>query len=63
MKRDRTRDEMNRMREAVAETLGERFCSSCNRHKKTAGGKFKFSRTRMWRCADCVARISKGMFK
>ena len=61
MKVDKHRQELSRMREAVAESTGERHCSYCNKFKTTVGGKWKQVRhQRRWMCEPCYQlRISK----
>lgn len=55
MKQDSHRMEMSRMREAVAEATGERFCAYCNRYKQSQGGKFKkIGAQRRWQCKACT---------
>ena len=54
------RDEMNRMREAVAQSTGERYCAYCAKYKPLQGGRFKSMRSqKRWQCKDCV-ELRKG---
>ena len=48
------RDDMKRMREAVAENTGERYCAYCSNYRPTGGGKFMVNKSnRRWMCQDC----------
>jgi len=41
------------------EIEGTRFCSNCNRHKYTHGGKYKISvngKSQRWICKSCVEK-------
>jgi hypothetical protein len=56
---------LTKMTQTIAENLGIRFCTSCNKTKPAHGGKtvpVANGRTR-WKCASCALRMKESGFK
>ena len=51
------------VKEAGLKVLGTKFCFSCQRHRPLETGKqIQRKGSTVWRCADCIVRMSKAGF-
>ena len=48
-------EQMQKMREAVAQTTGQRHCAYCNQYRPLEGGRWRLTKTaKKWMCSRCV---------
>jgi hypothetical protein len=58
-------NKLTKITQTIADELGIRFCTSCNKTKPSYGGKtvaVANGRTR-WKCASCAMRMKESGYK